>query len=548
MPEKPELRAEPVEAKDLQKASPDELKKIREQAETDSGVKRNLDDPKYVTALNKAWAEHYRDQGHPLVDKILAFQDEWDTEAAVEAVKKIQRDLKVKDDGVIWAETLRAYHAKLEADEKAWFNWIDAFSDTSKGLVEINVLGKEEKQEKIKTNSEELKKKIESGETEGLVDVHGQPLDSSSTLDEIRWTGENSDKFYNPESGEYETKEERKKRWEELKEKEAAAKNEELSRIEWVLNRGEDVSTLGTDYQYAMEWSNLTRSDDTNGTTETWNDSRKTWETTEKKEESDFQDLTKTTKWILEKYGDTTSNEWRKIKSYKLGELDKAWNGDKGIDRDMAALREQVKPLMEKNPKMAEMTLEQFQQLQEKPEGFATSDLVPKDWTTVRPEEFGLKPDGYSYSYPNSNRNTVVARPTWDIKKGEELDQIKVKMGWEEGFQTQRQFLETRARQIPEGQKFDLPGSPEFTYEKTETGDLQVYRKGSTVGETGPVYTYNAPRGNTEGKWVENTQWTVNQLTASSDIDFSSPGNIETPETSTAGGWIMEGGIGMAQR
>lgn len=34
----------------------------------------------------------------------------------------------------------------------------------------------------------------------------------------------------------------------------------------------------------------------------------------------------------------------------------------------MATLREQLKPLVEKNPKMAEMTLEQFQKLQEKPE------------------------------------------------------------------------------------------------------------------------------------------------------------------------------------
>ncbi len=50
-------------------------------------------------------------------------------------------------------------------------------------------------------------------------------------------------------------------------------------------------------------------------------------------------------------------------------------------------------------------------------------------------------------------------------------------MGGEENFRTQREFLETRARQIPVGQEFSLPGSPDLTYQKTESGDLQVNRK-----------------------------------------------------------------------
>lgn len=93
-PEKPELRAEPVPASELIKqASPEQLKKIREQAEADSGVKRNLDDPKYVTALNKAWAEHYGDS-HPLSKKVLEFKEgEGDEGKAMEAVKSIQRQL-----------------------------------------------------------------------------------------------------------------------------------------------------------------------------------------------------------------------------------------------------------------------------------------------------------------------------------------------------------------------------------------------------------------------------------------------------------------------
>ncbi len=71
-----------------------------------------------------------------------------------------------------------------------------------------------------------------------------------------------------------------------------------------------------------------------------------------------------------------------------------------------------MRPLIEKNPRMKDMTLAQFQQLQEKPESFGTSKLVPEDGTAVRPEEFGLKPDGYEYSNPKDNRNTLIARPT----------------------------------------------------------------------------------------------------------------------------------------
>lgn len=108
-------------------------------------------------------------------------------------------------------------------------------------------------------------------------------------------------------------------------------------------------------------------------------------------------------------------------------------------------------------------------------------------------------------------------------------------MGGEESFRTQREFLETRARQIPEGEKFTLPGSPELTYQKTDTGDIQVYRQGNTVGETGPLYTYNAPKNNAPGKWTENNQGNIGQL-ANADIDFNSGGNTETPETSTASG------------
>ncbi len=92
--EKPELRAVPIEAEaeELKKATPEELKKIREEAEADSGVKRNLEDPKYVTALNKGWAKHYGDS-HPLSKKILEFKGEGDEKAAMDAVKSIQTNL-----------------------------------------------------------------------------------------------------------------------------------------------------------------------------------------------------------------------------------------------------------------------------------------------------------------------------------------------------------------------------------------------------------------------------------------------------------------------
>lgn len=318
---------------------------------------------------------------------------------------------------------------------------------------------------------------------------------------------------------------------------------QEWSKIEWVLNRGEDVSTLGTDYEYTLKWSQLTRSDDTNWVNETWNDIRKTWETKEGKEESDIDDLTQTTKGILDKYGEATSKDYKKLKNYKLGELKNADNGDLTQRREIELLEEKIKPLIAKNPKMAGMTLEQFQNLQEKPDSFATSDLVPRDGTAVSPEEFGLKPDGYKYSYANANRNTMVARPTWEIKKGKELDQIKVKMGGEEEFRTQREFLVTRARQIPAGQKFDLPGSPELSYQKTDTWDMQVYKKGNTIGDNGPLYTYNAKDKN----WTEKTQWSIGQL-AGSGLDFNGNGNTETPETKTASGWIIDGEISMAQK
>ena len=85
-------------------------------------------------------------------------------------------------------KTIKAYNEMLEKSTTT-NGALDLGKNNSFGiesdLQSIDALGKEEKQEKLKANSEELKKKIESGETEGLVDAHGQPLDSSSTVDEI---------------------------------------------------------------------------------------------------------------------------------------------------------------------------------------------------------------------------------------------------------------------------------------------------------------------------------------------------------------------------
>lgn len=208
--EKPELRATPVP----QEATREELKKIREQAEQDSGVKRDLEDPKYVTALNKAWAEHYGDS-HPLSKKILDFEQDGDHQKAMDAVKAIQKQLWLKEDGVIGYKTIKAYNEMLERNGG---NSLASGTDPNKengfaiesNLQSIDALGKEEKQEKLKTHSEELARRAEGGE-EGLTDINWKALQVTEENGEkvFIWSdeGENNGKYYDPESGEYETKE-----------------------------------------------------------------------------------------------------------------------------------------------------------------------------------------------------------------------------------------------------------------------------------------------------------------------------------------------------
>lgn len=114
MSETPKYTAEPVEAKDLQQANQEDLKKIRDQALADSGLeKRDLTNPKYVTALNRGWAEHYGDS-HPLSKKVLEFKQDGDEQKAMDYVKDMQRELGLEPDGVIGYKTIRAYNEYLE--------------------------------------------------------------------------------------------------------------------------------------------------------------------------------------------------------------------------------------------------------------------------------------------------------------------------------------------------------------------------------------------------------------------------------------------------
>jgi hypothetical protein len=102
-------------------------------------------------------------------------------------------------------------------------------------LQSIDRLGADERKEKLKAHSEELTRKAEGGE-EGLTDINGKALQVSVENGKKIFTGsdegENNGKYYNPESGEYESKEQRTEQAKKKEENDKKEQEQELSKIE----------------------------------------------------------------------------------------------------------------------------------------------------------------------------------------------------------------------------------------------------------------------------------------------------------------------------
>ncbi|MBP6920961.1 hypothetical protein KBB89_00205 [Candidatus Gracilibacteria bacterium] len=151
----PELRAEPIqdENPELKKPTEQEVLEIRKKSGVDMSKEEQRKDPEKVMQANKAWAEHYKGQGHPLADKILDFSDKEQSQSAFDNIKSIQRQLKVKEDGIIGYNTIKAYNEMLERiDGNALASGTDPNIENSFTIVSdlqsIDALGKEETEKK----------------------------------------------------------------------------------------------------------------------------------------------------------------------------------------------------------------------------------------------------------------------------------------------------------------------------------------------------------------------------------------------------------------
>lgn len=91
---------------------------------------------------------------------------------------------------------------------------------------------------------------------------------------------------------------------------------------------------------------------------------------------------------------------------------------------------------MATHPKMAELTLKEYQQFQEKPESFASSNLIPKDGTAIDPNEYGIKSD---FKYAQDSVGNKIKIP---VRGDVSMDTIRVTDVAGNKEKSQREWLE----------------------------------------------------------------------------------------------------------
>ncbi|MBP7806507.1 hypothetical protein KA057_02390 [Candidatus Gracilibacteria bacterium] len=184
---------------------------------TNSGVDKKKT-PEGKKELSQTWIQKANltpAQKQALCDELLIKDiDSEDPKELERRVIALQKHLgfPAKDcDGILGWKTLEKTDKMIEEQHKAGEEETGEKDESE--AYGLDRVAYEEKRKKEKAEKPaQLKKQLVEGQTEGLTDVNGMRLeveDGENGEKLLRGTGENSDKYYNIDSGTYETKDEK---------------------------------------------------------------------------------------------------------------------------------------------------------------------------------------------------------------------------------------------------------------------------------------------------------------------------------------------------
>jgi hypothetical protein len=397
--------------------------------------------------------------------KRIGITDDMDAKTRDAKVKEYQGGKKIKADGIIGPQMLENLENEIgdniaQGDSNAGdvgdFNPYadDAFQEADKRMTieetEAQETEKEEKMSKFYT---------EHGDTD--FDV---ALLEEAGIDEVEYSI-------------YKKGKKKEKEWEEQPIKKDRV--EDISTIQ--LTDGTEKKLEDQTWQevngknYFRAWEELIRVDE-NGTFNQYTEN-KDWK------KVDFKDLPPA---LQEKAGKNKLEELMKNPEFadkKIGELDDkvGWKGTEAIMEWFLASQ----PRPEWKSKIGELTLSQLKQFQEKPESFASSNLIPKDGTAIDPNEYGIKSE---WKYAEDSVWNKIKIP---VKGDITMDTIMVTDVADNKEKSQKKWLEwlVNDTSIEAGRDYVVAGSPNLMLRKewdrmiifpAGGGDIQAeYKKGS---------------------------------------------------------------------
>lgn len=223
-------------------------KKAAEEIKTASKWVDKKKTPEGKKELSQTWVQKANltpAQKETLCDELLVKDiDSEDPKELERRVIALQKHLGFPEkdcDGILWWKTLEKVDQMVEDQHKLEDE--DSGEKNEDNGYGLDRVAHEEQRKKEKAEKPvQLKKQLAAWQTEGLEDINGSILqveDGENGEKLLRWTGENSDKYYDIDSWTYETKDERTSRIAKVNSETQNQREQELAALKKNMNSGD---------------------------------------------------------------------------------------------------------------------------------------------------------------------------------------------------------------------------------------------------------------------------------------------------------------------
>lgn len=201
--------------------------------------------PEGKKELSQTWVQKANltpAQKQALCDELLVKDiDSEDPKELERRVMALQKHLgfPAKDcDGILWWKTLEETDKMIEEQHKTGDEETGG-KDESETYGLDRVAREEQRKKEQAEKPAQLRKQLAEWQTEGLTDINGSSLqieDGENGEKLLKWTGENSDKYYDIDSWTYETKDERASRISKVNSETQNKREQELAALKKNMN------------------------------------------------------------------------------------------------------------------------------------------------------------------------------------------------------------------------------------------------------------------------------------------------------------------------